>query len=117
MIVTCVPAIRPLYLILFHRPGAEHYDRSSRQKRSYHRQISPHDKVRKIRSPDTELMSLGTGWNATTLRGTGGDGEGLVEQGDKTIRQTVEVDVRYDSKRNSTDVEEGRQSRGGQIGW
>ena len=115
--VACVPAIRPLYMILFHRPGAENYRRSSRQKRAYQRQISPHDKPRKIRSPDTELMSLGTGWNGTTLRGTGGDGEGLVDQGNKTIRQTVEVNVRFDSKRNSTDVEEGRQSRGAQDGW
>ena len=107
----CVPAIRPLYLILFRRPGAENYGGSSRQKRSYQRHTSPHDKPSKKRGPDTELMSLDTGWNATTLKGTDGDGEGLVEQGDGTIRQTIEMDVRFDSERHSTNVEEGTQNR------
>ena len=110
----CVPAIRPLYLILFRRPGAEFYRGSSRQKRSYQRHASPHDKPRKKRGPDTELMSLDTGLNATTLGGTDGDGEGSVEQENGTIRQTVEMDVKYDSKRYPTDVEDGRQS---QQGW
>ena len=122
----CIPPIRPLYLILFHRPGAEQYRASSRQKRFYQRHTSPHDKPRKKRSPDTELMSLDTGWNATTLRGTDGDGErlvelgngeGLGELGNGAIRQTVEMDVRFDNKVDSAIVEEGRLSRSGQNGW
>ena len=109
----CVPPIRPLYLILFHRPGAEHYGGS---KKSYQRHTSPHDKPRKKRGPDTELMSLDTGWNPTTLRGTDGDGERLVELGNGMIRQTVEMDVKSDSKMDSANVEEGRLSRSGQNG-
>ena len=113
----CVPAIRPLYLILLHRPGAENYGGSSRQKKSYQRQNSPHDKLRKKKGPDTEIMSLDTGWNATTLRGTDGDGEGLVGQGDGAITQTIEMDVRYDSQTPSADVGKGTQSGDGRNGW
>ena len=87
----CVPAMRPLYLIVFRRPGADHYRQWPRQRRSYQRQPSPHDKPRKKRGPDTELMSLGTEWNADTLRGSEGGGEGLVEQGNPTTRQTLEM--------------------------
>ena len=75
----CVPPIRPHYLILFHRPSAESYGGSSRQKKLYQRHASPRDKPRKERGPDTELMSLNTGWKATMLRGSDGDGEGLME--------------------------------------
>ena len=62
-------------------------------------------------------MSLDTGWNTTTLRGTDVDGEGLVEQGDGTIRQTRETDVWYASERHSGDVEEETQNRNGPKGW
>ena len=67
-------------------------------------------------------MSLDTGWNATILRGTDGDEEGLVELGKEErlrelgngmTRQTVEMDVKFDSKRDSANVEEGRQSMSG----
>ncbi len=63
-------------------------------------------------------MSSDTGWNASTLRGTDGDGEGLVKPGGATIRQTVELDVRYDSESGSAEqLGEGRQRRNGQEGW
>ena len=114
---SCVPTLRPLYLILFRLPGAEHYGGSSRQKRSYQRHTSPHGDHRKRRSPDTELQSSDIGWNATTLKGTDGDGEGLVKQGNATIRHTVELDVRYDSNRGSAELVEGGQSRNEQRGW
>ena len=115
---SCVPTLRPLYLILFRRPGAEHYGGSSRQKRSYQRHTSPDAKFRKNKGPDTELMSSDTGWNATTLRGTDGDGEGLVKPGEATIRQTVEMDVRYDSESGSAEqIGEGRQGQARQRGW
>lgn len=66
---------------------------------------------------DTELMS-DTGWNATTLKGTDGDGEGLVKQGDaSTFRHTVELDERYDCENGSRDFGERLQSRNGQRGW
>ena len=117
IIAACVPPIRPLYLILFHLPGAEYYGGSSRQKESHQRHASPRDQPRKKTGPDTELMSLDTGWNATMLRGTDGDGDGLVEIGDGMIRQTVEMDVSFDSKRDSANVEEGRQRRSGENWW
>ena len=68
-------------------------------------------------------MSLDTGWNATILRGTDGDGEGLVELGKEErlrelgngmIRQKVE---KFDSKRDSANVEEGRQRMSGHNWW
>ena len=72
----------------------------------------PHEKNR---GPDTELSSLDTSWNATTSRDTQGDGDGdsdsLVEQGHGIIRHTVGIDVRFDSKKYSAGLEEGRQSR------
>ena len=114
---TCVPAIRPLYLKLFYLPGAEHYGGSSRQKKSYQKHTSPNDTPRRRWGPDTELMSLDTCWNTTTLRGTDGDGEGLVNQDVGKIRQTVEKDVRYDSQRDSPDFGEEGQTRSGQKGW
>ena len=51
------------------------------------------------------------------LRGTVGDGEGCVELGVGMIKQTVEMDVNFDSKRNTADVEEGRQRWSGQRWW
>ncbi len=62
------------------------------------------------------MSSEDAGWNASTLRGTDGDGEGLVKA---TIRQTVELDVRYDSESGSAEqiAEGGRRSRNGQEGW
>ena len=60
------------------------------------------------------------------LRGADGDGEGwvelgkeegLVELGDGMTKQTVEIDVKFDSKRDSADVEEGRQRWSGQKWW
>ena len=62
-------------------------------------------------------MSLNTGWNATMLRGTDGHAEGLMELENGTVRQTVEMDVKFDSKRDSANVEEGRQRRSGQKWW
>ena len=48
-----------------------------------------------------------SGWNATTLKGTDGDGEGLVKQGDSsTFRHTVELDERYDRENGSPDFGE-----------
>lgn len=78
---------------------------------------SSHDNPRRAKGPDNDLMSSDTAWNATTLRGTDGDGEGLVKPGNATIRQTVEMDVRYDSERGSPDFGEGRESRSPQRGW
>ena len=117
IMAACVPAIRPLYLILFHRPGAEHYRKSSRQKPSYRRHFSWYDTPRKRRGPDTELISSGTGWNTSALVGTDGDGEGLVKQGDMTVRNTMELDATYDSETGSADAEQGRPGRSGQRGW
>lgn len=118
IMAACVPAMRPLYLILFRRPGAEHYGGSSRQKRSYQMHPSSHDNPRRgNKGPHNDLMSSDTAWNATTLRGTDGDGEGLVKQGNGTIRQTVEMDVRFDSERGSPDFGEGGESRRAQKGW
>ena len=71
-------------------------------------------------------MSLDTGWNATILRGIDGDGDGLVALGkeemlreleDGMIRQTVEMDMKFDSKRDSANVEEGKQHRSGHNWW
>ena len=71
-------------------------------------------------------MSLDTGWHAAMPRGTDGDGEGLVELGKEKrleelghgmIRQTVEMDVNFDSGEKSANVEEGRQRRSGQNWW
>ncbi len=41
-----------------------------------HRATRPARK--EVQIPNGELMSLGTSWNATALRSTDGDGEGLV---------------------------------------
>lgn len=56
-------------------------------------------------------MSLDIGWNASTLRGINGDGEGLVKQEDGkwTTRQTVEIDARYDSVRGFAEFTKGRK--------
>ncbi|KAL9065556.1 MAG: hypothetical protein Q9161_008160 [Pseudevernia consocians] len=113
----CAPAIRPLYLILFRLPGAEHYREKSRRKRSYERHLSLSDKPHMRRDPDMELMSLDTDWNVTTVRGAEGDGEGMVRQADGAIRQTVKMEVRYDTEPGSADLREGRQSKSRQIGW
>ena len=64
-----------------------------------------------------ELMSLDTDWNVTTVRGADGDGEGMVRQADGTIRQTVKMEVRYDTEPGSADLREERQSKSRQIGW
>ena len=62
-------------------------------------------------------MSLDTDWNVTTVRGADGDGEGLVKQADGAIRQTVEMEVRYDAEPGPADLKEGRQSKNRQLGW
>lgn len=58
-------------------------------------------------------MSLDTDWNASTVRGADGDGEGLVKQADGTARQTVEMEVRYDTERGSANLNEGREMGAG----
>ena len=109
----CIPPIRRLYLIVFHIPGVEPFGGSSRQQKPYRRHTSPRDRPGKNRGPDTEPMSLDTGWYTAMPRGTDGDGEGLVELVHGMIRQTIETDMNSDSEKNSANVEEGRQRRSG----
>ena len=74
----------------------------------YQRYSSPHEKIRKGRGPDTELMSVDNSSNVKTLRGTDGDGEGSMKQEDTEIWTMVEIDARHDGERGSADLGEGR---------
>ena len=95
--------MRPLYLIVFRRPGADHYRRWPRQRRSYQRHPSPHDKPRKKRGPDTELMSLDREWNAGKLKGSDSSGEESANQECPTTRQKSD-DMMSGCERHSADV-------------
>ena len=46
-----------------------------------------------------------------------GKGKRLEELGHGMIRQTVEIDVNFDSGEKSANVEEGRQRRSGKNWW
>ena len=68
------------------------------------------------------LVELGSGEGLAELgNGEGwvelGKEEGLVELGNGIMKQTREMDVKFDSKRDSANVDEGRQRRSGQNWW
>ena len=84
----CVPAMRPVFLIAFRRPGASYYRSLARRHKSYQVHPSTHDKMGNDSLGDINPVP-------NILMGVNGDGEGL-ESNESRILHTVEMDVRYE---------------------
>ena len=84
----CVPARRPVFLILFHRPGASYYRSSASQHRSNQVHPSSHGRLE-----DDNVGNINR--VIGSLKGSDGDGEGLVSS-QSMILHTVEMDIRYE---------------------
>lgn len=100
----CVPAIRPIYLAMFHPRDTSEYSSYSRSKKSYMLHPSSHDRKR---GPGARRVD-------PESNGCNGDGEGLVKPDDE-ITQTVELDVVYENTdKNRADANTHRQA---EEGW
>ena len=84
----CVPAIRPVFLILFHRPGASYYRSSASRHKS--NQVHPltHDRLGNDNVGHIYPV-------ISSLKGSDGDSEGLVPS-ESRILHTFEMDIRYE---------------------
>ncbi|MDI1486614.1 MAG: hypothetical protein OHK93_005846 [Ramalina farinacea] len=107
IVAACVPTLRPMYLILFGRPGAEHYGRkgitgSSRSGKKSHgknayvmHSDSRDGFVRRTPSPVDGRRGDGMSRVADVGRQYGYRDPETEEGSRKGITQTVEMDVRY----------------------
>ena len=84
----CVPAIRPVFLILFHRPGASYYRSSASRHKSNQVHPSSHDRLGNDNVGHINPV-------ISPLKGLDGDGEGLVPSENRIVH-TVEMDIRYE---------------------
>ena len=84
----CVLAIRPVFLIIFRRPGASYYRSSASRHKSNQAHPSSHDRLGNDNVGHINPV-------ISSFKGSDGDGEGLVPSENRIVH-TVEMDIRYE---------------------